>query len=100
MKYNKTSAGGRPEILANDTYVAIPHKFSADAKGGDVVEGVGVALYDVTKDDNPNGAVILFGFIDVSKLEESQKPTSAQVTALPMIKWLNADGTIYAGSDA
>lgn len=100
MKYNKTSAGGRPEILANDTYVAIPHKFTSDAKGGDIVEGVGVVLSDVAKDDNPNGSVILFGFIDVSKLEESQKPTQAQVTALPMIKWLNADGTIYPGSDA
>lgn len=97
MKYTVTKAGGRPEILANDDWAGVPHKFSANAKGGDIVEGQGVALYDVDVESNPNGTVVYRGVIDYSKLEESQKPTTSQVGAMPLIKWLKPDGTFDAG---
>lgn len=100
MKFTETAVSGSVEILANDHFVGIPHKFSAAAKAGKVVDGVGVCLYDVNVDENPNGTVVVHGFINVAKLGTSELPTQAQVTAFPMIKWLNADGTIYAGSDA
>ena len=83
------------EILANDDYAGIPHKFSSDAHAGDIVEGKGVCLYDVTVADNPNGTGVYRGVIDVSKLEESQIPSETQQAALPMVKWLKPDGTFY-----
>lgn len=100
MKFTETEVSGSVEILANDHFVGIPHKFSSTTKAGAVVEGVGVCLYDVNADENPNGTVVVHGFINVAKLGSSELPKSADVTAFPMIKWLNADGTIYAGSDA
>ena len=86
------------EILANDDYAGIPHKFSSDAHAGDIVEGKGVCLYDVTVADNPNGTVVYRGVINFSKLKEGQYPSRAQQAALPMVKWLKADGTFYAAS--
>lgn len=97
MKFNSATAGPGKEILANDDWAAVPHKFAADAKAGDIVEGKGVCLYDVVVSDNPNGAVVYRGVIDERKLEENQKPTQAQVAALSLIKWLKPDGTFDAG---
>lgn len=98
MKFTDTSYTSCKTILANDDWAGVPHKFSADAKAGDIVDGVGVCLYDVTAANNPNGTVVYRGVIDVRKIEESQKPTTTQVSALPLIKWLNADGTFFSGT--
>lgn len=97
MNYSVTSTTAGKIVVANDDYACIPHKFDSNAKAGDIVEGVGVVLNDVTVANNPNGSVIYRGVIDESKLEEDQKPTTAQVTALPLIKWLKSDGTFDAG---
>lgn len=98
MKFSASSAAGTVEILANDDYAGVPHKFSSNAAAGDIVDGKGVCLYDVTVADNPNGTVIYRGVIDVSKIEESQLPKQAQQAALPMVKWLKPDGTFYTAS--
>lgn len=97
MKFTSTAVAGAPEILANDDWAGVPHKFAADAKAGDIVEGKGVCLYDVDAEANPNGTVVYRGVINVAKLAEDQKPSSAQIAALPLLKWLNEDGTFYTG---
>lgn len=97
MKFATTAVARGIEILANNHWAGVPHKFEADAKAGDIVEGKGVCLYDVDADANPNGTVVVHGFINVAKLSKDQKPSSAQIAALPMIRWLNEDGTFYAG---
>lgn len=98
MNVTETAISAGKEILANDDWAGTPHKFSADAKAGDIVEGMGVCLYDVDVSENPNGTVIYRGVIDMRKIETSQQPTTTQVSALPLIKWLNADGTFFAGT--
>lgn len=100
MEVKRTKIGANKTIVKYDHYVCIPHTFGSDAKAGDIVENLGVVWQPVDYENDPNGAVMIHGFVDITKIEESQKPTSAQVTALPMIKWVNADGTIFAGSDA
>ena len=97
MKYAVTAATRGIEILANNHWAGVPHKFGADAKAGDIVESKGVYLHDVDANANPNGTVVVHGFINVAKLSEDQKPSSAQIAALPMIRWINEDGTFYAG---
>ena len=101
MKYTSTVVpAGRPEILANDDWAVMPFKAAADMKAGDIVTGKGVNLYDIRAADNPNGTYIYRGCIDMRKLEESQKPTAAQVAAFPQIIWLNEDNTHFAGTSA
>lgn len=97
MKFSTAAFGGGPTILANDDWAGVPHKFESNAKAGDIVEGKGVCLYDVIVNENPNSTVIYRGVIDEKKLTEDQKPTTAQVTAFPQIKWLKDDGTFDAG---
>lgn len=80
MKFS-THAVTRPlEILANDHYVGIPYDCSAIAandKGvipaGTIIPAndataIGVLLSDVVKADNPNGTIVIHGFIKKSKL--------------------------------
>lgn len=99
MQFTKTQINApRPEILANDDWAGMPFKATADMKAGDVVANKGVNLYDIQVDENPNGTYIYRGCIDMRKLENGQKPTSAQVTAFPQIIWLNEDNTHYTGS--
>lgn len=98
MKFDTKEFGTRPEILANNDWAGMPFTATADMKAGDIVEGKGVCLYDIAKDDNPNGTYIYRGTIDMRKLEGSQKPTSAQVSAFPQIIWLNEDNTHYTGA--
>lgn len=85
-------------IVANDLHAEIAHVFTSNAKAGDVVDGIGVCFRDVTVSKNPNGAVMYFGVVDMRYIEESQYPTSAQVAALPLIKWLKDDNTFYTGA--
>lgn len=96
MKFKNTSIENTKEILANDHYVAIPYDCSSlepdsdgIVKAGTIVPAndataIGVLLYDVKKDDNPNGAVVVHGFIVKSKL-----PTApASTVNIPMIKFM------------
>ena len=78
---NKTYAVTRPdEILYNDHYVAIPYDCSEIAANEDGIvpagtiipandaSAIGVLLSDVKKDENPNGTIVIHGFIKKSKL--------------------------------
>lgn len=100
MKMETAVFGNTPEILANNDWAGMPFTATADMKAGDIVEGKGVNLYNITVADNPNGTYIYRGTIDVRKLEEGQKPTTAQVAAFPQIIWLNEDNTHFAGTGA
>lgn len=97
MKFS-TYAVTRPlEILANDHYVAIPYDCSAieaNAEGvipaGTIVPkndatAIGVLLYDVVKEENPNGAIVIHGFIKKAKLPAQP----ASTVALPMVKFMD-----------
>ncbi len=98
MKFKKTDIGQPVNILANDHYVAINYdcsELSAKAKDGVIPAGtmipandataIGVLLNDVVLEEDPNGAVVVHGFIDKSKLPE--EPNEAvdikQIVFLP-----------------
>ncbi len=79
FKTEKTTAG--INILANDHYAAIPYdcsELTALAKDGVIPAGtiipandataVGVLLSDVCIDENPNGTIVVHGFIKKSKM--------------------------------
>ncbi len=82
MKFKSTNIAGGKTILYNDHYVAIPYDCSAltaDSSGvikaGTVVPSndstaIGILLYDVKKADNPNGTVVIHGFIKSGALPE------------------------------
>lgn len=85
MKFKESGAmGGRAEFLASPKYRAINHTFTADTKSGTPVEitdglgnkHVGICLNDIVVADNPNGAVVVDGIVDASKLAE--KTSSAE----------------------
>jgi hypothetical protein len=107
MKFTKTGTyGGTTEILANDHYVAVPKALDftgntdgvfkagtpigADGKAAvttsDVSNAVGILLSDVTA-DNPNGTIIIHGFIDTAKAQAHSGVTvdAAAKSALPMV---------------
>lgn len=97
MKYATHAVTPKVEILHNDHYVAMPYDCSAltaNDEGiipaGTIVpkndaSAIGVLMYDVEKEGNPNGAVVIHGFIKKSKLPE--QPASAD--AMPMIKFMD-----------
>lgn len=97
MKYTNRAVTPSVEILHNDHYVAIPYDCSAvtaNDKGiipaGTIVPAndataIGVLLSDVVKDDNPNGTVVIHGFIKKSKLPAQP----ASNVAIPMIKFMD-----------
>lgn len=93
MKSKTTNIGQPKNILANDHYVAVNYdcsKLTPDEEGvvkaGTIVDGVGVLLNDVYPNENPNGAVVVHGFIDRDKLPEAPSDESAfpQITFLPI----------------
>lgn len=98
MKFTNTSVAGDKNILANDHYTAMPYDCSSVTANSDGVipagtliptndkTAVGVLLNDVTKADNPNGAIVIHGFIKSSKLPAA--PAAEAKTALNMIKFL------------
>lgn len=97
MKYTTRTVTPNVEILANDHYVAMPYDCSAieaNEKGvipaGTIVPkndatAIGVLLSDVVKADNPNGTVVIHGFIKKSKLPAQP----ASTVAIPMIKFMD-----------
>lgn len=93
MKFKSVKVTQPVEILANDHYVAVEYDCSAltatdgIVKAGTIVPAndataIGVLLYDVKKDENPNGAVVIHGFIKKDKLPVAPADTVAisQVT--------------------
>lgn len=107
MKFTKTGTyGDTTEILANDHYVAITKALNfagnstgifkagtpigADGKAAtttsNVSNAVGILLSDATA-DNPNGTIIVHGFIDTAKAQANSGVTidAATKSALPMV---------------
>lgn len=99
MKFKSESITSDPEILYNDHYAAIPMAVEVPA-GGSVPSGtpigkdgtvqntadaVGILLYTVNEDD-PNGAVVIHGFINEAKLPVTV--TDAAKTAMKQIQFL------------
>lgn len=103
MKVKETFITSDYEILANDHYAAIPYDCSnlaADSEGvvkaGTIVPAndataKGVLLYDVKKNNNPNGAIVVHGAIKLDKLPAV--PASTACTALKQVAFVSADGT-------
>lgn len=97
MKYTTHTVTPKVEILYNDHYVAMPYDCSAVAaneKGiipaGTIVPAndataIGVLLSDVVKEDNPNGTIVIHGFIKKAKLPAAPAGT----VELPMIKFMD-----------
>lgn len=97
MKFTHNTVTPKVEILYNDHYVAMPYDCSAIAaneKGiipaGTIVPAndataIGVLLSDVVKEDNPNGTIVIHGFIKKSKLPA--QPASS--VAIPMVKFMD-----------
>lgn len=99
MKSTVTSFVNSKEILYNDHYVAIPYNCSSLSslatdgviKAGTVIpanDGTaqGVLLSNVVLVENPNGTIVIHGFIDKSKMPV--QPDTAAVTALKGIQFM------------
>lgn len=97
MKFTQRTIPQGKMILKNDHYVAIPYDCSALeslAQDGVIPEGtlipandataVGVLLTPVILAENPNGTIVIHGFIDKSKLPAAP----ADTVVLPQIKFM------------
>ncbi|MFR4538167.1 MAG: hypothetical protein ACLT5F_09130 [Anaerotignaceae bacterium] len=90
MKFKSDKIVAETNILANSHFVAINYDCSEVSasdgvvKAGTLVENVGVVLNDVVLAENPNGTVIIHGFVSKSKLPEKPDDESKY----PMIKFL------------
>lgn len=98
MKFKTESFAQGVNILANDHYVAIPYDcsdLSALATNGVIKEGtiipandataIGVLLNPVVLAENPNGAIVIHGFIKKSKLPAA--PASS--VAIPQVVFMD-----------
>lgn len=98
MKFTTQSVAQGVNILANDHYVAIPYDCSALsslAKDGVIKEGtiipsndvnaIGVLLNPVVLAENPNGTIVIHGFIKKSKLPVAPN----EAVAIPQVQFLD-----------
>lgn len=97
MKFKETTFVNGKEILYNDHFVAIPYDCSAISADGDGVikagtiipannaTAIGVLLSDVKKAENPNGTIVIHGFIKKSVLPVAP----AETVSIPMIKFMD-----------
>lgn len=97
MKFKTTNVVGTKEILANDHYVAIPYDCSAIEANEDGIipagtiipandaTAIGVLLWDVKKEGNPNGTIVIHGFIKKSKLPVAP----AETVSIPMVQFMD-----------
>ena len=97
MKYTSTTVTRPNEILFNDHYVAIPYDCSAIEANADGIvpagtiipkndaTAIGVLLSDVKKAENPNGTIVIHGFIKKAKLPAAP----ADTVAIPMVKFMD-----------
>ena len=84
MKFKKTDVAGAVEILASNDFTAIP--FTTAKKAGEkltVDSRVGVVLYDVDPDENPNGSLLVAGVIDAVKAKAHSGTDLAAESDLP-----------------
>ncbi len=97
MQFEKKDVSVRKEILMNDHYVAVPYDCSKlTATNGVVPAGTivpandanatGILLHDVVVAENPNGTVVVHGFIRAAKLPT--EPATAAKTALKQITFM------------
>lgn len=97
MKFTSKTITSGVNILANDHYVAIPYDctaLSALATNGVIPAGTlipandatakGVLLNDVNLNENPNGAIVIHGFINKSKLPAAP----ADTVAIPQVQFM------------
>ena len=95
MKFTSKSIAQGKNILANDHFVAIPYDctaLSALATDGVIPEGtivpandataVGVLLSPVVLAENPNGTIVVHGFIKKGKLPAAPADTVAIPTVV------------------
>lgn len=98
MKFTTKSVVQSKTILANDHYVAIPYdctELAALATDGIIPAGTlipandatakGVLLTDVVLAENPNGTIVIHGFIKKSKLPA--EPASS--VAIPQVAFMD-----------
>ena len=99
MKFAAKNVAQGVNILANDHYVAIPYNcsaLSALATDGVIKEGTvipandatakGVLLNPVVLAENPNGTIVIHGFIEKGKMPTA--PAAAAITALKGITFM------------
>lgn len=97
MKFTTDAVTRTAEILYNDHYVAIPYDCSAieaNAEGiipaGTLIPAndataKGVLLHDVKKAENPNGTIVIHGFIKKAKLPAAP----ADTVKLPNVQFMD-----------
>lgn len=104
MIFSEVTVAGNVEILAADDFKAIPAKIAVAEGATDTVVkagtpitsageattgagAVGILLYDVDTEVNPNAAIVVEGIIDATKAQAHCGLTyaSALYTALPAI---------------
>lgn len=103
MIYENTNLATDIGVLYNSHYVALPFdctELTALATDGVIPAGTiipandatafGVLLHPVTLAENPNGTVVVDGFINVDKIPTA--PSAAALAALPKITFMNAEG--------
>ena len=99
MKFTTKAVTAPVEILANDHYVAMPFDFSSFnglavdgvLKAGTIIpedgdKAAGIVLYDVNLAENPNGALVLHGFIKIEKMPN--EPSAEAIAALKQITFI------------
>lgn len=99
MKYSTKTVTTAVNILANDHYVAIPYncgELSALATDGVIKAGTiipandatakGVLLNDVKVDENPNGTIVIHGFVKTDKLPT--EPAEEAITAIAQVMFM------------
>ena len=103
MQFETKHTVAEVNILANDHYVGVPYDCSsitANADGviraGTVIPAngataVGILLHDVVKKENPNGTIVVHGFIDAKKMPT--EPTAEAISALKLIYFSNITPT-------
>lgn len=97
MKFTEKTISQEPMILANDHYVAVPYDCTEiETENGLIPAGAilpandgtarGVLLHAVDQNDDPNGALVIHGFIAADRLPEA--PAAAAAAAMPQITFL------------
>lgn len=99
MRFTQKTIPQGKNILANDHYVAVPYDctaLAALATDGVIREGTvvpsndasakGVLLNPVVLAENPNGTIVVHGFIETAKLPVA--PDEAAKTALKQIDFM------------
>ena len=96
MRFENTTITNTKEILYNDHFVAMPYDcsaLSANAEGiipaGTIVPAndataIGVLLWDVKPERNPNGTIVIHGFVKKAALPVAP----ADTVDIPMVKFI------------